>query len=182
MIRFACPTCAAEYSVDDDKAGKVTRCGKCRAKFAVPEAETAARPRLRPVADAEDDDRPSRRSARTSHRDEDEEEVRPSRRSRRDEDEEDDFDDRPRKRRSRRRDDDVECKKVSAGVLALLLGGWGVHKFYLGYTVAGVIQLVLTFATCGVAGLVPLVEGIIYLTKSDREFVRTYQRGRKEWF
>ena len=173
MIRFNCPTCAAGYTVEDDKAGKITRCSKCRAKFAVPGTESEARPRVVRPADDEDDRLSPRRARR--HDDADD---RPSRRSRRDEDDEDD---RPRRKRSRRRDDE-ECKKVSAGVLALLLGGWGVHKFYLGYTGAGVIQLVLTFATCGIGGLVPLVEGIIYLTKSDREFVRTYQRGRKEWF
>ena len=37
-----------------------------------------------------------------------------------------------------------ESKRITAGVLAILLGGWGVHKFYLGYTSAGLIQLVLT--------------------------------------
>ncbi|PUB25861.1 TM2 domain-containing protein [Elizabethkingia sp. YR214] len=73
-------------------------------------------------------------------------------------------------------------KKVVAGVLGILLGGFGVHKFYLGYTKAGVIQLVGTFVTCGIASVIGLVEGIIYLTKSDEEFDRTYVQGKKEWF
>jgi TM2 domain-containing membrane protein YozV len=73
-------------------------------------------------------------------------------------------------------------KKVVAGVLALLLGGFGVHKFYLGYTTAGIIQIVVTLFTCGFGAVIPLIEGIIYLTKSDRDFYDTYQAGQKAWF
>ena len=73
-----------------------------------------------------------------------------------------------------------ESKRVTAGVLAILLGSLGVHKFYLGYTTPGIIQLLL--GCCGVGGIIGLIEGIIYLTKSDAEFVRTYQIGQKEWF
>ena len=75
-----------------------------------------------------------------------------------------------------------ENKKVIAGVLGILLGGLGVHKFYLGYTTPGIIQLVLGIVTCGAAGIVGLIEGIIYLTKSDEDFYQTYQVGKKEWF
>ena len=71
-------------------------------------------------------------------------------------------------------------KKVPAGVLAILLGGLGVHKFYLGYTKEGIIQLCLAF--CGVSGIIGVVEGIIYLTKSDEEFDKIYVEGRKGWF
>ena len=75
-----------------------------------------------------------------------------------------------------------ENKKVLAGVLAILLGGLGVHKFILGYTKEGIIQIVITLVSCGLAGIIPFVEGIIYLTKSDEEFYNTYQVGRKGWF
>ncbi|BEV03275.1 MULTISPECIES: TM2 domain-containing protein [Chryseobacterium] len=71
-------------------------------------------------------------------------------------------------------------KKVTAGILAILLGGFGVHKFYLGYTKAGIIQLLLSLLCIG--GLIGLIEGIIYLTKSDEEFDRTYVQNQKEWF
>jgi TM2 domain-containing membrane protein YozV len=37
-----------------------------------------------------------------------------------------------------------ENKKVLAGVLALLLGYLGIHKFILGYTKEGIIQIVIT--------------------------------------
>lgn len=73
-------------------------------------------------------------------------------------------------------------KKVMAGVLALLLGYLGVHKFVLGYKKEGLIQIAATIVTCGVAGIIPFIEGIIYLTKSDEEFYRIYQVGRKPWF
>jgi TM2 domain-containing membrane protein YozV len=75
-----------------------------------------------------------------------------------------------------------ENKKVLAGVLAIVLGGLGVHKFILGYTQEGIIQLILGVVTCGIGGVIGLVEGIIYLTKTDEEFYQTYQVGKKGWF
>lgn len=73
-------------------------------------------------------------------------------------------------------------KKVVAGILGILLGTFAIHKFYLGYTKAGIIQLVLGLVTCGIVGIVGFIEGIIYLTKSDEEFDRTYVQNKKEWF
>ena len=73
-------------------------------------------------------------------------------------------------------------KKLLAGLLGIFLGWTGAHKFVLGYTKQGVIQLVVSLVTCGLFGVVGLIEGIIYLTKSDAEFVATYITGRKGWF
>ena len=73
-------------------------------------------------------------------------------------------------------------KKVSAGICGILLGWAGVHKFILGYTNEGVIQLVIGVLTCGAGGIIGFIEGIIYLTKSDEEFVRTYIQNKKGWF
>jgi TM2 domain-containing membrane protein YozV len=73
-------------------------------------------------------------------------------------------------------------KKVVAGILGILLGGLAIHKFYLGYTKEGIIQIVITVCTCGFGGFLGLIEGIIYLTKSDEEFVATYITGKKGWF
>lgn len=75
-------------------------------------------------------------------------------------------------------------KKLVAGllgVLGILYGGFGIHKFILGYTKEGVIQLLLCFA-CGIGTVIGIIEGIIYLTKSDQEFVDTYINGRRGWF
>ncbi len=74
-----------------------------------------------------------------------------------------------------------ENKKVVAGIFAILLGYLGLHKFYLGYTKEGIIQILLTFV-CGIGALIGLIEGIIYLTKTDEEFYQTYQVGKKGWF
>lgn len=87
-------------------------------------------------------------------------------------------------------------KKIAAGICGILLGSFGVHKFILGYQNEGIILLsatliswVLLFASCGILFFLPLavsivgiVEGIIYLTKSDEEFVQTYVANKKPWF
>ena len=72
-------------------------------------------------------------------------------------------------------------KKIVAGILGILLGGLGIHKFYLGYTKEGIIQIVLCLL-CGIGAIIGLIEGIIYLTKSDEEFVNTYITNKKGWF
>lgn len=84
----------------------------------------------------------------------------------------------------------IESKRVLAGVTAILFGFIGLHKFILGYTGEGVVMLLVTFVggfcTAGVSILatatIGFIEGIVYLSKSDAEFVREYQVGRKEWF
>jgi TM2 domain-containing membrane protein YozV len=77
-------------------------------------------------------------------------------------------------------------QKIAAGICAILLGSLGIHKFILGYTTEGVIMLLLTILTCGIAGIVMsvigLAEGIIYLTKTDEEFMNTYVINKKGWF
>jgi TM2 domain-containing membrane protein YozV len=77
---------------------------------------------------------------------------------------------------------EASSKKILCGILGIVLGAWGIHKFLLGYSKAGIIQIILTVVTCGAAGIVGLIEGIIYLTKSDEEFYNTYMVGTKEWF
>jgi len=87
-----------------------------------------------------------------------------------------------------------ENKKMLAGILAIVLGSLGVHKFILGYQKEGLILLgvsVVGYATLCIAigafilmatGLIGLIEGIIYLTKSDEEFYQMYQVDKKPWF
>ncbi|MFM9989484.1 TM2 domain-containing protein [Flavobacterium sp.] len=75
-----------------------------------------------------------------------------------------------------------ENKKVLAGIMGILFGGLGIHKFVLGYTQEGIIQIVVSIVTCGIFSIVGFIEGIIYLTKSDEEFYQTYQVGKKGWF
>jgi TM2 domain-containing membrane protein YozV len=77
-------------------------------------------------------------------------------------------------------------KKLLAGLLAIFLGSLGIHKFILGYKTPGLIMLLVSVLTCGIGAsvmwVIGLIEGIIYLTKSDEEFVATYINGKKEWF
>lgn len=74
-------------------------------------------------------------------------------------------------------------KKLPAGILAILLGPLAIHKFLLGYTTVGIIWLVISVCTCGTATyILGIIEGIVYLTKSDEEFYQTYQVGKKTWF
>ena len=83
---------------------------------------------------------------------------------------------------------------MGAQVAKILLGQLGIHKFILGYTNAGIIMLavtlvsyVLTFVLIGIFGIlamsaIGIAEGIIYLTKSDDEFVVRYGVNKKSWF
>ena len=77
-------------------------------------------------------------------------------------------------------------KKLAAGICGILLGALGIHKFILGYTKEGIIMLLISILTVGFAAgfvaLIGLIEGIIYLTKSDADFVATYITGKRGWF
>jgi TM2 domain-containing membrane protein YozV/ribosomal protein L40E len=53
--------------------------------------------------------------------------------------------------------------KIVAGILGILLGGLGIHRFYLGYTGIGILQIVVTFCTCGLGSLWGIIEGILIL-------------------
>ena len=85
---------------------------------------------------------------------------------------------------------EISSKKLAAGLLGIFLGTFGIHKFVLGYSTAGIIMLVVSLAggivTCGVAsivmGIIGLIEGIIYLTKSNDEFRELYINQQKAWF
>ena len=76
-------------------------------------------------------------------------------------------------------------KRIPAGICGIVLGFLGVHKFILGYTTEGIIMLAATVITCGlgaaVMGVIGIIEGIIYLTKTDDEFVRLYVENKKGW-
>jgi len=80
----------------------------------------------------------------------------------------------------------ADNKKLVAGILAIILGVFGVHKFILGYQKEGLIMLLVTILTCGIGGavvsIIGLIEGIIYLTKTDEEFYQMYQVNKKAWF
>jgi len=86
-----------------------------------------------------------------------------------------------------------EKNRTVAALLAIVLGSVGAHKFYLGYTMQGIILLVLTISGwvltsvfigvlwAWIPGLLGLIEGIIYLSKTDEEFEQTYVVDQKHW-
>lgn len=63
--------------------------------------------------------------------------------------------------------------KIVAGVLAILLGSIGVHKFYLGKVAAGVLYIL--FCWTGIPSIIALIEGIILLCSTDENFELKYQ-------
>ncbi len=92
---------------------------------------------------------------------------------------------------------EIQSKKMACGILGILIGGLGIHKFYLGYQKEGVIMILVTLLGGGVGGLVTcgmlapiivvmpiigMVEGIIYLTKTDEDFAETYLKRQRPWF
>jgi len=79
--------------------------------------------------------------------------------------------------------------RTTAALLAIFLGGFGAHEFYLGnsnsaiirlvvYIVGGVLMCVPSFVLC----MISIIEGIIYLSKSDEEFEKVYVEGKRAWF
>ncbi|MFT5339449.1 MAG: TM2 domain-containing membrane protein YozV [Cyanobium sp.] len=81
---------------------------------------------------------------------------------------------------------EISNKKLAAGLTGIFLGAFGVQKFILGYTRPAVIMLVVSLLTCGVGyfvfQVIGIVEGVIYLTKSNVEFEAEYLDGQKDWF
>lgn len=79
-----------------------------------------------------------------------------------------------------------EKSKMVAGLLGIFIGSLGIHKFYMGYKKEGLIMLLVTLLTCGTGGgimcVIGLIEGIMYLTKSDEEFEQIYVKNQKGWF
>jgi TM2 domain-containing membrane protein YozV len=75
-------------------------------------------------------------------------------------------------------------KKIMAGILGIvpsLFGFGGIHRFYLGDVAGGIIRLLLVLA-CGIGPIISIIEGILYLTKSEEDFLADYVDGDKAWF
>ena len=87
-------------------------------------------------------------------------------------------------------DSDLSTKKLTAGLMGIFFGAFGVHKFVLGYQNPGIIMLAISIGggivTCGAAtgvmSIIGLIEGIIYLTKTPEEFREMYIDNEKAWF
>ncbi|AUC60585.1 hypothetical protein AA637_05175 [Cyanobacterium sp. HL-69] len=81
---------------------------------------------------------------------------------------------------------EAQSKKMAAGICGILLGSFGIHKFILGYNQEGIILLLVSVLTCGfgaaITGIIGIVEGVIYLMKTDKEFYNMYLNGKQPWF
>ena len=76
------------------------------------------------------------------------------------------------------------------------MGSLGIHKFILGFNTAGIIMIGATIASVvltpctlgfslfgnGAMFVIGIIEGIMYLTKSDQEFYDLYAVKKKDWF
>jgi len=62
--------------------------------------------------------------------------------------------------------------RFTAGVLGVLLGGIGAHKFYMGQVGTGILYLLFCWTL--LPAVMGLFEGISYLTASDEYFVKRY--------
>jgi len=65
-----------------------------------------------------------------------------------------------------------EKSKVTAAILAILLGGFGIHYFYLGKTTGGIVFLLL--CCTGIPSLLALIQGIMMLTMTEEQFQQKY--------
>ncbi|MDN5215987.1 hypothetical protein QQ020_28170 [Fulvivirgaceae bacterium BMA12] len=86
-----------------------------------------------------------------------------------------------------------ESKRITSALAAILLGCFGTHKFLLNYSKEGRILLIVTLlgfllfqVYVGIFILMAVfifcvAEGIIYLLKSDRQFIDTYQKNHRSW-
>jgi len=81
---------------------------------------------------------------------------------------------------------EASSKKLACGILAILLGCLGIHKFILGMTTPGLIMLLVSvlsfFILSPIMTVIGIIEGIIYLTKTDEQFYQEYMIGKKQWF
>ncbi|XKE95557.1 TM2 domain-containing protein [Metaplanococcus flavidus] len=69
----------------------------------------------------------------------------------------------------------IEMKnKLAAALLAIFLGDFGAHKFYLGKPGTGLIYLL--FFWTGIPAVIGVIEGIIYLLSSEEDFQRKYSK------
>lgn len=157
-IAITCPSCSANIKAPDAAAGKRVKCPKCTSTIEVPAPEPP------PAFDDFTDEPPPPVPVRGGA-------MQP-----REREEPTSFPPPPA---------DWESNRQTVGLLAILMGWLGIHKFVTGNTTPGLIMLLVTILTC--SSLSPVVwalgifEGIKYLRMSDAEFYQTYIVEKKGW-
>jgi len=162
-IVVTCPSCSANLKAPDAAAGKRVKCPKCTSSVEVPVAESP------PVLEEEFTDEAPPISARGGA-------LQPYKK----EEASDDAAPAPPA------PSDWESNRQTVGLLAILVGALGIHKFVLGNNTPGLIMLLVSLFACGVGWpvmmAVGMVEGVRYLRISDAEFYQTYIVDKKGWF
>jgi TM2 domain-containing membrane protein YozV len=72
-------------------------------------------------------------------------------------------------------------QRMIVGIVAIVIGSLGIHKFMMGKTNAGIIQIVASLCF-GIGSLIALIEGIIYLLDNDDRWYNERVIGPKAWF
>jgi|YelNatPaOPRAMG01_1025707.scaffolds.fasta_scaffold13036_4 TM2 domain-containing membrane protein YozV len=67
----------------------------------------------------------------------------------------------------------IHHKRITAGILGILLGGLGIHQFYLHNVGWGILMLI--FCWTGIPAIIGLIQGILYLTETDEYFGRVHR-------
>lgn len=162
QMSVLCPHCSATLSVPPSKAGETVSCQGCEGRFQVPLPTAAspysASPYSEPLASTVTAGHQPAVAAPPDYQ-------------------------------------HFVSLKIPAALTAILLGGLGIHKFILGFPVAGGLMLGINLfcIITGACFIIPLmgslafwaisvIEGIIYLTKSDEQFYQDYAIQKREWF
>ncbi len=69
--------------------------------------------------------------------------------------------------------------KTVTGLLAIFLGYLGIQYFYLGKTTAGILSIVISLCSCGIWGVITLIQGILMLTMQEEDFNAKYVDNEK---
>ncbi len=160
-IVVTCPSCSANIKAPDAAAGKRVKCPKCTSTIEVPAAAPPP-----PVFDDFTDDAPpvsAKGGAVQPYEKEGADDAAP-----------------PPPPPA-----DWESNRQTVGLLAILIGFLGIHKFVLGNNTPGLITLLVSLLTCGagypVMWAIGMVEGVRYLRMSDAEFYQKYIVEKKAW-
>lgn len=69
---------------------------------------------------------------------------------------------------------EISSKKTLCGIMAIIFGYLGIQYFVIGKTAGGFLTILLSIVTCGLWGIVTLIQGILMLCMSDEDFKRKY--------
>lgn len=170
-IRFACPSCGHGLKIASVNAGRRARCPSCDDTLTVPYVDVAAPVTSHVVAQVADYARSGTKYCHhcggviASLA-----EICPKCGVR----QPDIGDSGPR------HSSDRDIHRVTAALFAIFLGPLGAHKFYLGQTGMGVFYLVVNVLLCWtlivpvVFYIVTIIEGVTYLSHSDKDFARKF--------